>query len=288
MLARTVTKIQERSPLKYTLARKMACLDPKMMVSNPEEACKMFQAVLQRLIEAGWKTSVQGDALLAQFKKFISEARKYHKEKFLSFKCGRMMRLDCFLFELLNGQEEFGELWKTLQFLLTLSHSQAAVERGFSVNKEVLTPNLQEMSLRAIRLVYSSLKAEKMKVADFPISEKLLTSCNHASNRYRMHLMEKSAEKEKTGKDRKRKELHQELTAAKKRKTELESVAKKLVDTAKRKAKEAEKKSDAAVIKALVIESNSSREKAEDLQRKDIPAQEKEIKDIEGKLKKME
>ena len=36
---------------------------------------------------------------------------------------------------------------RTLQLLLTLSHSQAAVERGFSVNKEVLAPNMQESDL---------------------------------------------------------------------------------------------------------------------------------------------
>ena len=47
MLASTVAKIQERSPLKYSLARKMVWLDPRKMVSTPEEAVKMFQAVLQ-------------------------------------------------------------------------------------------------------------------------------------------------------------------------------------------------------------------------------------------------
>ena len=40
------------------------------------------------------------------------------------------------------------------KMLLTLCHGLAAVERGFSVNKEVLNPNLQEMSLREIRLIY--------------------------------------------------------------------------------------------------------------------------------------
>ena len=57
MLASTVAKIQERSPLKYSLARKLVCLDPQKMVATPEEAVKMFQAVLQRLIHSGWKTS---------------------------------------------------------------------------------------------------------------------------------------------------------------------------------------------------------------------------------------
>ena len=57
MLASTVAKIQERSPLKYSLARKLVCLDLQKMVSTPEEAVKMFQAMLQKLIHSGWKTS---------------------------------------------------------------------------------------------------------------------------------------------------------------------------------------------------------------------------------------
>ena len=56
MLATTVAKIQERSPLKYNFARKLASLDPRVMVSNPDQAIKMFQEVLRRLIETRWKT----------------------------------------------------------------------------------------------------------------------------------------------------------------------------------------------------------------------------------------
>ena len=73
-----------------------------------------------------------------------------------------------------------GKLWGTFRILLTLSHGQATVERVFPGNKEVLAPNIHKMSLRALRLIYSSLSAKKIKVADFQISEELLSSCNHA------------------------------------------------------------------------------------------------------------
>ena len=74
------------------------------------------------------------------------DAKKYHTAKFSSFKSGED-RLDSFLSEILQMQVEYQDLWLTVQLLLTLSHGQATVERGFSVNKEVLTPNLQEVSL---------------------------------------------------------------------------------------------------------------------------------------------
>ena len=63
--------------------------------------------------------------------------KKYHAAKFSSFKSGEE-RLDSFLSEILQMQVEYQDLWLTMQLLLTLSHGQATVERGFSVNKEVL------------------------------------------------------------------------------------------------------------------------------------------------------
>ena len=99
--------------------------------------------------------------------------------------------------------------------------------------------------------------------------------------------MEKKEEKEKTEKGRKRKALEKDLIAAKE-KLELERVSKKLLGTADTKAQHAEKKKDATVMKALLIESNSSRERAEQIQKKDIPAQEKEMKRIEEKIKKID
>ena len=110
---------------------------------------------------------------------------------------------------------------------LTLSHGQATVERGFSVNKEVLAPNLQETSLVPMRLVHSSMQA-----ADFVVNDALLSSCAHGRNRYQMYLVERKADQKRTERGQKRKALMEELTSAKKPKEDLEEVSKKLVNTA--------------------------------------------------------
>ena len=141
MLATTVAKIQERSPLKYNFARKLASLDPRVMVSNPDQAIKMFQEVLQRLIETRWKTSEEADTVLAEYRKLVSDAKRYHLDKFSSLNI-TTDRSGSILFEVLQNQNESQQLWITMQLILTLSHGQATVERGFSVNKEVLAPNL--------------------------------------------------------------------------------------------------------------------------------------------------
>ena len=106
------------------------------MASNPDNATKMFQQVLQILIENKWKTAEEAYTVLAQYRKFVFDAKKYHTAKFSSFKSGED-RLDSFLSEILQMQVEYQDLQLTMQLPLTLSHGQATVGRGFSVNKEV-------------------------------------------------------------------------------------------------------------------------------------------------------
>ena len=45
MLATIVTKIQESNPLKYNFARKLASLECRLIVAEPDTAVKMFKHV---------------------------------------------------------------------------------------------------------------------------------------------------------------------------------------------------------------------------------------------------
>ena len=87
MLVGTVSKIQERSPLKFALARKLTSVDPRLIVASPETATKMFQQATEHLIDTRWITSGEGDTILSQYRRFVSDARKYNKDKFSSFRC---------------------------------------------------------------------------------------------------------------------------------------------------------------------------------------------------------
>ena len=44
-------------------------------------------------------------------------------------------------------------MWKVFIFIFTLSHVQSQVERGFSINKEIVIKNLRSSSLSAQRIV---------------------------------------------------------------------------------------------------------------------------------------
>ena len=52
-------------------------------------------------------------------------------------------------------------MWKVFIFIFTLLHGQSQVERGFSVNKEIVIENLHSSSFSAQCIVYDYLKASK-------------------------------------------------------------------------------------------------------------------------------
>ena len=60
---------------------------------------------------------------------------------------------------------------------LTLSHSQASVERGLSVNSEAVIPNLKNEMLVILRTVYDAVKSLDGDLSSFTITKELLASC---------------------------------------------------------------------------------------------------------------
>ena len=57
MLVTFVTKIQERSQLKYNFVRKLASLNPRLIIVEPDTAVQMFKQVLTKLVDTGWRTT---------------------------------------------------------------------------------------------------------------------------------------------------------------------------------------------------------------------------------------
>jgi hypothetical protein len=68
-------------------------------------------------------------------------------------------RLDSFYFDLLGKDQCYSELWTVIRLILTLSHGNATVESGFSINKAVLVENMLEESVIAQRVVYDAIHA---------------------------------------------------------------------------------------------------------------------------------
>ena len=137
-------------------------------------------------------------------------------------------------------------MWTTIKDTLDMVPWTGCSGERIFCQQRSSQPKSSRNEFESIRLIYSSLSIEKTKLAEFHISEVLLFSCNHVSNRYKMHMIEKKTVKEDKVKGKKRRALEEELGLGKKKKRELESIAQRLIDTADKKAKEAEKQKNAS------------------------------------------
>lgn len=139
--------------------------------------------------------NIVGDVVIQQFTSFLSvEGRE---EEFVSFQ-PLSQRLDVFLHSKLCTSHP--DLLKFCQSVLLLSHGQATVERGFSVNKEVETCNLLDESLEALRLICDKVIGCG-GILKVPLTKELLASAASARSHYRLYLenerkKRKAAEKE--------------------------------------------------------------------------------------------
>ena len=194
--------------------------------------------MLTKLVDKKWRISEQADDIWMQYKKLVSEVKQFHKDKFARFKFEKD-QLDTFFFETLNQQKTYEGLWCIIQLLLTLSHGQAAVERGFLVNKDILAPNLKALSLTALCLIHDSISAGQIEITDYIITDELLTSFSHESNRYKMYLIEKT--KIRNLKNKEKESSSRRVDFQQRKEKQLQVTAQKLVDSADKKAKEAEK-----------------------------------------------
>ena len=115
-------------------------------------------------------------------------------------------RLDVFDHKAIGSKEEFKEIWGVFLIVFILSHGNARVESGFSVNADMLVENLNKESLIAQCRVYNSMVASE-GVLNVNITSGMLTYARQSHSRYQECLKqkrEKATNEEKKAKERKR------------------------------------------------------------------------------------
>ena len=101
----------------------------------------------------------------------------------------------------LNGVNRFSKIAEVVKFVLTLSHGQTAVERGFSISEETLFENPGNDNLIAKRIVIDHMLTHDLKAYDLPITRELLSSVRSAYSKYVADQQKKKADEKKAAKD---------------------------------------------------------------------------------------
>ena len=152
------------------------------MLSDSEACVADFDALVKHLYEKNRINAVEGDSACLQYKRLLDEQ---------SSALAKFARLDEFYSTLLPPHSE---LFTVIKVLLVLFHGNAPVERGFKVNQDFSTTNLQERSLRALRITYDALQLHMARggqsLSTLNISEEMLASVARSRQNYRQFLEE--------------------------------------------------------------------------------------------------
>ena len=254
-----VSKFQERSPLRYPLARYASSLNPSKMVNEGEASKIKFAALVDMLFEHKRFTNTEADDAKTQYEDFLATVVAMNKEVFCDFDF-TTTGLDEFLTFHLYGKKKYNQLWKVSIFVCVLSHGQADIERGFNINKEVLVENLAKESMVAQRLVYDQLRATGDKIYTIKISRKLVISCKAAHNRYQVSLADKNDYESSEIASNKRKRKMEEVLSVKRKKVEIEKVITSLKGDIEKSSMEASKMEDFESMKLSLEKANLFRD----------------------------
>ena len=83
---------------------------------------------------------------------------------------------------------------------------------------------------------------QKIEIAEFVITDELITCCSHANNRHKMYLIDKENKAQESENARKNKALQKSLLQQRMGKRKLKVTAQKLAESAARKTKNLRRK----------------------------------------------
>ena len=192
------------------------------MLNQQKAAKASLDIVLRELSNKGWVAANQCDDIKWQYDDFLENV-EHSKLEFGTFHfTNKSDRIDNFLHQHMGSKPCYQALWKVCKMLLILSHGQASVERGFSINKQIAVENLQERSFIAQRVVIDYLK-DIGGLSCVVVSPAMLLSASKGRQRYHEYLAEEEKKKKAEQMARKHKTTHDEIATLKKRKLALDA-----------------------------------------------------------------
>ena len=140
----------------------MASLSPIEMSSiNHKILAAWFESLVTELHQSSWITSLEAERAERQYKELLENKDAMKEMKLFEMKD----RVDTFLSKILG--RESPDLTKVIRIILIMSHGNASVESGFSVNGDIILPNMLEETIVA-QIIVSFLPKILGRNQDFP------------------------------------------------------------------------------------------------------------------------
>ena len=220
-----VKKLLQKAPINYMLVRNASCFGPRLMAQDPLKAHKRFKNVLSQVHRVEKKDC---DEIILLFSEFLDKIVKTNIYEFTSFE-PQKTTLDDF-FSIYFNDKHYEKVWNVIKVIMILSHGQASVERGFSINKSIEVENLSDISYVSQRSIYDFIKFSN-GIENVNITKEMRRSVAGAHRKYIEYLEEQRKKTKNEEITRKRKALEEDIIFIKRKKKILEN---DVADTTKR------------------------------------------------------
>ena len=199
-------KLFDKSPICYYVLRNSVIFDPLIM---SQENVGVLQSKLKKLLTH--LTNIKlfqpqfCDKVTQEFLEFVGHEMKLHSHVFQSFKRDNTS-LDVLFFSY-TDIVKYKELSTLVKVILTLTHGQAAVERGFSIKNSLSKVNITEQSLLCKKIVRDHLISNHT----VPITNQLMRSVALAHQKYNERSENKKNDREKENCSNEKKKITEEI-----------------------------------------------------------------------------
>ena len=177
------------------------------MANNRIGCGERMKKVLNVLVNVGKIKEQTCDDILQEYASFLDRIPVIGSNLFLSFN-PKTQRIEEFFIKHMSA-ESFPKLLTVVKLLLLLSHGQASVERGFSVNKETIADNLSKKTPVGRHVVCDHVRTVG-GVLSVSITKELMQSVSFSRKKYEQHLKQNKQEKSTKEKEQKRKHIQEE------------------------------------------------------------------------------
>lgn len=193
--------------------KELRCFNPQHIKQHSvDKLCRRFKKVLTYLIDIGRVRTSECDDLHEQFRCRYCQIFKDNEDE----------RIDKLYHNFMSEKGEFERLWCVLKNILLLSHGQAQVERGFSVNKEISTTNISQKTLVARRIIKDHMISIG-GIEHFVITKELIQSCKLSRQQYMKSLESEKSKSEEKVKSEKRKRIEENIKDLKEKRRKMEN-----------------------------------------------------------------
>ena len=184
-----IHKLFEETPLVSAVIRCCSIFEPTAIVDKSSSLLqKWLKQLLGHLIKCNILSTNKCDNVPDDFVRFMEiELKKYNLE-FQQFNQTKQ-RLDEFHFQVIQVQK-FESLAFVLKLIFTLNHSQAAVERLFSINKNVLSKNMEPETIVARKTIKDNMLFSNLKPETIEMSTELPKAARGAAQKRKLALEE--------------------------------------------------------------------------------------------------